>query len=1051
MNEFTSEPLPASAIEQFPEAVSSATQGADRAKIHETEHQVEHGSDSDVRDSVRVAFEDSLPFTLDDFQVRAFSALDAGASVVVAAPTGSGKTLVAEYAIYRALNEGGKAFYTAPIKALSNQKFGDLVARHGAQNVGLLTGDNAVNPDAPIIVMTTEVLRNMIYARSSSLKGLRYVILDEVHYLQDAYRGPVWEEIIIHTPMEVDLVCLSATVSNAEELAEWVTLVRGRTEAIIHEQRPTELNHLYLVGNRDTGEVTMLPTFVNGRPNQQAARLDAEAHGSSTKPRTTNKRRPISTPRRIEILDALRHEDMLPAIYFIFSRSACDEAVTSCLHAGLRLTLPEERREIRAIVEDRVRDLSDDDLRVLDYGRFLAALENGFAAHHAGMVPTFKETVEACFVEGLVKVVFSTETLALGINMPARTVVIEKLTKFGGERHQFLTPGEYTQLTGRAGRRGIDPVGYAATLWTPFIPFEQVASLAAKRTYELRSSFRPTNNMAVNLVRRYQPTEAHHLLSLSFAQFRIDSDLVSTTVRVDRLKRELSEARTAAYCELGDIREIMQTTARVRGPSAPEREIAAVMEALKPGDVLAPIGITADVALSNGASKKDLAELSSYEAQESDERGARPGEGWLLVLATARRRGRDTTLRAARPNGKVIALTPRDFRNVPNVVGTVRLPTPFNPNSRSFQDAATASLNKTIAKMTGTPAGSRKRTRGAPTDTGGTDSSHGSGGLPKGSRQRLVGVESCPDFDAHRKAFTRSQQIQRELERLSALADERRDSLGAQFDRVLQLLEGLGYLDGWSVTASGDMLAGLFHESDLLIAECIRNGLFDGLTPSQIAGLVSTFVYEQRGGGNSRRNKGATASHGKPAAFAAKSRNRATFRNNTSDGRHTGDLPFDFPRALTARWWAMNDLADDLNEDESTLGLPMTKALDPGFVRVAQQWAGGESLDDVLEGAEVTGGDFVRTVKILIDLLKQIGKVALVPDTARAARQAADALFRGVVQVSSIDNVPAEMGSASNVEETRDTLPELDTNPSIEPITDVSSTGNTVLPGPRPL
>jgi ATP-dependent RNA helicase HelY len=941
--------------------------------------------------AIRQSFENSLPFALDEFQVRAFDAIDGGASVVVAAPTGSGKTLVAEYAIHCAMRGGGKTFYTAPIKALSNQKFADLVARHGTDNVGLLTGDNAVNPDAPVVVMTTEVLRNMIYARSPALRGLRYVVLDEVHYLQDAYRGPVWEEVIIHTPMEVDLVCLSATVSNAEELAAWVTQVRGRTEAIIHEQRPTELNHLYLVGNRDTGEVTMLPTFVDGRPNPQAARLDAEAQGLVGGPRSSNKRRPIATPRRIEIVDALRQQDMLPAIYFIFSRSACDEAVSSCLYAGLRLTLPEERRAIRAIVEARVAGSSDDDLRVLDYARFITALENGFAAHHAGMVPMFKEAVEACFVEGLVKTVFATETLALGINMPARTVVIEKLTKFGGERHQFLTPGEYTQLTGRAGRRGIDPIGYAAALWTPFVPFEQVASLAAKRTYELKSSFRPTNNMTVNLVRRYQPAEAHHLLSLSFAQYRIDSDLVSTTVRLDRLKAELTEARTQSYCERGDIREHSSTSLAQQGPVTPERDIAVALEVLKPGDVLAPVGVVAGV-----GGSVDL------ESLDETRKGSRPGEGWLLVLATARRRGRDTTLRATRPNGKVIALTPRDFRSLPNVVSNVRLPTPFNPNSRSFQDAATVSLNKTIARFMGVPLGSRKRNRAD--DEMGTGRASELVGT-RASRLAPTGVAACPDFDVHLKAYQRAQQLQREIERVSGYADERRDSLSSQFDRVLQLLEGLGYLDGWSVSPTGDLLAGIFHESDLLIAECMRAGIFDGLTPAQMAGLVSTFVFEPRGGGRNRRDRVALPGSKNASSFTARSRSSNRDERSTV-ARRAGDLPDDFPKTLAARWWAMNELAEDLNADEAALGLPLTKPLDPGFVGTAQRWAGGRELDDVLEGSEITGGDFVRTTKILIDLLRQIGKVASLTETASSARKAADALFRGVVQSSSLENAP---------------------------------------------
>src|SRR5690606_5801149 len=339
----------------------------------------------------------------------------------------------------------------------SNQKFTDLRRRLGSERVGLLTGDNAVNGDAPVVVMTTEVLRNMIYAASPALHGLRHVVLDEVHYLQDHYRGPVWEEVIIHSPPEVGLVCLSATVSNAEELAEWISTVRGPCDAIIEERRPTRLENLYLVGDKASPVLHLLPTLVDGRPNPEAGRLDAEslrARGPERGHPRSRARRRYFTPNRLEVLDRLAADELLPAIVFVFSRAGCDDAVRTCLDAGVRLTTAEERRRIRAVVEEHVARLCDADLAVLGYGRWLAGLEAGVAAHHAGMVPPFKEAVEACFAEGLVKVVFATETLALGINMPARTVVIEKLTKFTGERHEFLTPGDYTQLTGRAGRRG---------------------------------------------------------------------------------------------------------------------------------------------------------------------------------------------------------------------------------------------------------------------------------------------------------------------------------------------------------------------------------------------------------------------------------------------------------------------------------------------------------------------------------------------------------------------------------------------------------------------
>ncbi|MBA2607724.1 MAG: DEAD/DEAH box helicase, partial [Actinobacteria bacterium] len=494
--------------------------------------------------STRQDFVSGLSFPIDQFQSNAMDAVDAGHSVLVAAPTGSGKTVVAEYAIECALAGGGKAFYTTPLKALSNQKFGDLIARHGADKVGLLTGDTVINGDAPVVVMTTEVLRNMIYAGSSGLDALRWVILDEVHYLQNPYRGAVWEEVIIHLPQSVNLVCLSATVSNAEDFADWIGTVRGTTDAIIEERRPVELEHMYLVAERDSERMHLLPTFVDGLPNRQAAALDNRIE-KNTYPKP-HQRRKLATPRRAEVAHVLADNAMLPAVYFIFSRKGCDEAVRQCMYNGLRLTTSEEREQTRAIAESHVRGLSDADLAALGYETWLSGLEMGVAAHHAGLVPPMKEAVEELFAATLVKLVFATETLSLGINMPARTVVIEKLTKFTGDHHEMLTAGEYTQFTGRAGRRGLDDVGYAVVLWSPFVPFDQVAALASRRTYALRSSFRPTYNMAANLIRRYAPDEARHLLNLSFAQYRADRVIVQHEAAIERLVGDIAKARAQA-------------------------------------------------------------------------------------------------------------------------------------------------------------------------------------------------------------------------------------------------------------------------------------------------------------------------------------------------------------------------------------------------------------------------------------------------------------------------------------------------------------------------
>lgn len=485
--------------------------------------------------AMRAEFLKGNAFPLDPFQIRALDILDEGRSVLVAAPTGSGKTLVAEYAVARAIAEGGRAFYTTPLKALSNQKYLDFAHLYGVENVGLLTGDVSRNPDAAVVVMTTEVLRNMIYTGQDRLTQLRCVILDEVHFLEDRYRGSVWEEIIITAPEAITLVCLSATVSNAEELAHWIGTVRGSIGTVIEERRPIDLNHLYVVGDRFDRELKILPMFLKGKPNPEAIAIDRQLEKAiegrykqrHQRSRQVNQRARSRAyrPKRSEIIDCFAQQGLLPAIYFIFARAGCEDAVRQCLDAGLRFTEPAERAMIREIADSYVDHLSDEDLRVLRYDQFRHALESGIAPHHAGLVPPYRELVEALFLRSLVKVVFATETLALGINMPARSVIIESLSKFTGAGHEDLSPGSYTQLTGRAGRRGIDEVGYAATVYSPFHRFEEAAALAGARSRPLRSAFRPTYNMVANLVRSYSRDDAHRLVRSSFAQFLSEEPL----------------------------------------------------------------------------------------------------------------------------------------------------------------------------------------------------------------------------------------------------------------------------------------------------------------------------------------------------------------------------------------------------------------------------------------------------------------------------------------------------------------------------------------------
>ncbi|MFP4310856.1 MAG: DEAD/DEAH box helicase, partial [Nitriliruptoraceae bacterium] len=571
-------------------------------------------------DASVAAFLDDLGFEPDPFQREAIDALGRGRSVLVAAPTGAGKTVVGEFACHDALRRGGKTFYTTPIKALSNQKHRDLAARYGADRVGLLTGDRSLNGDAPVVVMTTEVLRNMIYEASRTLAGLRYVVLDEVHYLADRSRGAVWEEVIVQLPASVQLVSLSATVSNAEGFGQWLDEVRSAQgpagagqgcELILEESRPVPLRHHYFVNDR------IYDTFRAGRkggasrehrdrasqalagvPNPDVVMLERRAQQRNRVSNRGRRQAPsvrLRWPSRPQVVDELAARSWLPAIMFVFSRKGCEDAAEQLQRAGIRLTNAEERTQIASLIDTLLADLPAADLEVLDFAAFRARAMDGIAAHHAGMVPAFKECVEVLFQRGLLKVVVATETLALGINMPARTVVLERLEKWNGESHVLLTPGEYTQLTGRAGRRGIDRVGHAVVLHQRDLDFRTVAGLVGTRTYPLRSSFEPSYNMAVNLLRRHDLAQAEALLGASFAQFEADRAVEAKVARLTELDDGLAGYARHLSCELGDwagywavrreLSRLEKEQARARR-AASEQAVRTAIASLQPGDVL---------------------------------------------------------------------------------------------------------------------------------------------------------------------------------------------------------------------------------------------------------------------------------------------------------------------------------------------------------------------------------------------------------------------------------------------------------------------------------
>jgi len=876
------------------------------------------------------------PFPLDDFQVTAIGALDEGESVLVAAPTGSGKTIVAEYAVNRALEGGQKAFYTTPLKALSNQKFGDFVARYGAGRVGLLTGDNAINSEAPLVVMTTEVLRNMLYERSSTLQGLQYVVMDEVHYLQDPYRGAVWEEVLIHLALTVGVVCLSATVSNAEEFGEWIGTLRGPTRVVIEERRPVPLEQHYLVGH----ELHPMHSDVDGHlvPNpyivsleQHELRQNVRYRRASGNPQLSRQSRPreghrrVFAPRREEVVEVLSEQGMLPAIYFVFSRAGCARSVEWLMEAGVRLTKRAEEARIREFAEMRAAWMDEEDLSTLGFYEFREALGRGISAHHAGMLPLFKETVEDLFKQGLVKVVFATETLSLGINMPAKTVVIDDVVKFQGERHEMLTPGEYTQLTGRAGRRGIDPLGHAVVVYQtrPDVTFERIASLASTRTYELTSSFRPSYNMAVNLVRNYTRAEAHHLLNSSFAQFLADRGVVAIERDLERRRASVDGYREKMACHLGDFAEywgLRERADRIREEARRGRREALVasvrdaLGALKPGDVVF--------------------------VPAARRRG--------LAVVVASREGRPTVLTQSR---RIVRLGPNDFPDPPEVVTRIPPPRGSVRSKRVQRDLAAR-----MATLEFRPPKHRRER---------LDQKAMARARELEERAEQHPCHACPDRAAHERWAVRASALEREISGLDRRIRAKTETVARQFDRVLRVLDELGYVQGFSIRPKGDMLARIYGEGDILMAECLSRGVFEGLSPAEFAALVSTVVYEHR-------------------------------------GRERAPISAHLPTALTEdRYRRLLQTYRAIRRAEDQNNVELCREPDAGFATTIFHWAEGKPLEDVLIEMDMAPGDFVRSCKLLIDLLRQLEGVAPA-ETASLARRARDAVNRSVVAYTGV-------------------------------------------------
>ncbi|MGN6441703.1 MAG: DEAD/DEAH box helicase [Arthrobacter sp.] len=935
------------------------------------------------------SFSGTLDFELDDFQKQACRSLQEGRGVLVAAPTGAGKTIVGEFAIYLALQRGLKAFYTTPIKALSNQKFSELSEKYGSDNVGLLTGDTSINGDAQVVVMTTEVLRNMLYADSATLADLGYVVMDEVHYLADRFRGAVWEEVIIHLPSEVQVASLSATVSNAEEFGAWLDTVRGDTDIIVSEHRPVPLWQHVMVGRQImdlfAGETTFdeiappvededeLPAKP-GKPADNAkgrgfdvnpdllavAQSETQQSFRSSRPgpggrgqrgRRGNDRlgrggepRGVRPASRQQVIASLDRMDLLPAITFIISRAGCEAAVAQCVGSGLWLTTEREQRIIAQRVDEAGQDIPPDDLDVLGFWTWREGLVRGFAAHHAGMLPTFKEVVEKLFADGLVKAVFATETLALGVNMPARSVVLEKLDKFNGEAHVDITAGEYTQLTGRAGRRGIDIEGHAVVLWQPGTDPTAVAGLASRRTYPLNSSFRPTYNMSINLLAQFGRSRAREILESSFAQFQADRSVVGLARQVRSREESLAGYAKSMTCHLGDFTEYARLRRELSdAESATSRTKSRVQKSLS-GDSLARL-LPGDVVNVPGGRAPGPAVVLS-----SDHGSREPRPAVLTLDNQVRRIGTDDL------EGPIAPVT------------RIRIPKSFNAKvPKSRRDLASSARNALRENRPPAPGQNRNH-------------DFGRGAAFPNQEKRIAALRralkahpchGCSEREDHARWSERWWKLRRETDGLVRQIQGRTNTIAKTFDRVCDVLSAYGYLEdtgdgGLKISPDGQRLRRIYGEKDLLISQSLRLGAFDDLDAAEVAALASVLVFQAK-----REDRG------------LRPRMPSVSLETSVD--------------IVVREWSM---LEDVEEENK---LPLTGEPELGLVWPLYKWARGRHLQDVLSGTDLAAGDFVRWVKQVVDLLDQLAKIpGLDPRLARLCAEAINLIRRGVVAYSSV-------------------------------------------------
>ena len=888
-----------------------------------------------------------FPFPLDEFQHQAIDALNQGHSVVVSAPTGSGKTLIGEYAIHRALAHGQKVFYTTPLKALSNQKLRDFREQFGEDNVGLMTGDLSVNREASIVVMTTEIFRNMLYAESDEdddpLADVEAVVLDECHYMNDSQRGTVWEESIIHCPPPIQLVALSATVANAGQLTDWIEAVHGPTTLVVSDYRPVPLQFSFCSAK---GLHPLLNDAGTGlHPNCKVWRAPK---GHKRKGRSARPPQPEPPPISF-VVAQMAEREMLPAIYFIFSRRGCDKAVRDL---GIQCLVSKDEQ---ARIAARLKRYSVENPEAVRDGIHADALLRGIAAHHAGVLPAWKELIEELFQEGLVKVVFATETLAAGINMPARSTVIAALSKRTERGHRPLMGSEFLQMAGRAGRRGLDSRGYVVTVQSRFEGVREAGQLATSPADPLVSQFTPSYGMVLNLLQRHDLDKARELVERSFGHYLAGLDLVDEEDLLAQLRLQLGQLEGVA----GDIPwEDFEEYEKLRGRLREERRLLRILQQ------------QAEETLANELTMAlQFASLGTLVSLKSPQLRGRvtpavvvdkvdgPGQFPLLLCLT------DDNVWVLLPCQSVVSIH-AELSCLQ--VDDIKIPDLQRGGELRHGDQASGGLALAVAHM------ARRHDMTTPQyDLAGEV-------LTQAHSVRDL-EQQLEEHPAHRwgdrkqlkKHRRRMEELEQEIQERQRALHHRSNRHWETFLALLEILQQFGCMDGLDPTEIGRTVAALRGDNELWLGLALMSGHLDDLAPPDLAAVFEAISTEV---------------------------NRP-------------DLWSGFPPPPAAEE-ALQDLAGlrrELLRAQERRGVVIPAWWEPELMGLVEAWAQGTAWTDLIANTSLDEGDVVRIMRRTVDLLAQVPYCEAVSEQLRShARQALRAINR--FPVAEADDLLQQVG-----------------------------------------